>query len=445
MAKDQGFGRRPAEDAKQHAEPTLSFATRARDGEPRGPRLGSERDMRGRTKNEKLTADADRPLYLSRDASEERSSRAWIGIAVLAVAAGLGFYGWRLYTAPVTVEPMPVASTPSNTPADASSSATPSLAATPPADTTNPGAPPSVTPPPAQALSSVGQVATPNAADNAAATPPATQPFSINSPATAASAPPPKPASPPVKAAEAKPDTSDTAPPRKEASLDIAPPKPPRALPDTDKGLAPIKLSPPKPAMLTPPPSAMPQPAQSQPDLTQPDLAEPALPTPAPSVATATTAPRSFDNGSAATGRPLPLSRTSLPADNTAPALRPPSAMTPPANDNAPAAQAPSLAGPASLPAMAAPPAADQPNTVTVDGVTYVNGQQPHALGTLSSSEPPAASDASGATPAPLPTIDVPSSSRAVPYTPPSDASTPLPNDIVIAPNGQMSVPAGQQ
>jgi hypothetical protein len=92
---------------------------------------------------------------------------------------------------------------------------------------------------------------------------------------------------------------------------------------------------------------------------------------------------------------------------------------------------------------MAAPPADQPPNTVTVDGVTYVNGQQPHALGTLSSSEPPAASD--GAAAPPLPTIDVPSASRAVPYTPPADASTPLPNDVVIGPNGQMTVPAGQQ
>ena len=79
-------------------------------------------------------------------------------------------------------------------------------------------------------------------------------------------------------------------------------------------------------------------------------------------------------------------------------------------------------------------------NTVTVNGVTYVDGQQPQALGTISAPTP----DASNVpTPLALSPIHTQPANAAQPYTPP-DNSAPLPNDVIIGPNGQMSVPSGQ-
>src|ERR1700743_2729365 len=132
MAKsDNRFGRR---GEGNQAEPTISFAPRGRDAEPRGPRLNVSRDdertprVRGARDAAPLHPDEERPIYLEKE-ERERSSKAWIGIVALAAVAGFGVYGWHLYTAPVTVEPMPVSS---QTPADSVASASSDAPTTPP-------------------------------------------------------------------------------------------------------------------------------------------------------------------------------------------------------------------------------------------------------------------------------------------------------------------------
>lgn len=101
------------------------------------------------------------------------------------------------------------------------------------------------------------------------------------------------------------------------------------------------------------------------------------------------------------------------------------------------------------------PQPARAPETVSVDGLNYVAGEQPQSLGTLG--EAPA-------TDAPTPLMpqqaaqSAPQSSYAPapqsgyapgpnpglrPYQP-QWSGAPLPNDLVILPNGQMMVPANQ-
>ncbi|HEY3916297.1 MAG TPA: hypothetical protein VGL83_00815 [Stellaceae bacterium] len=79
-------------------------------------------------------------------------------------------------------------------------------------------------------------------------------------------------------------------------------------------------------------------------------------------------------------------------------------------------------------------------NSVTVNGLTYIDGQQPHALGSLNTTVPaPAASHAPTSL---TPTPAAAPAAQTTPYTP-SDSAAPLPNDVIVAPNGQMSVPTG--
>ena len=122
-----------------------------------------------------------------------------------------------------------------------------------------------------------------------------------------------------------------------------------------------------------------------------------------------------------------------------APQEHPPSVATrsPPPAYAAPNAAAPADAG--------APP--HGPNTVTVDGVTYVDGEQPHALGTLNGS-PDGSNVAMPASAAPTPLQPASPASPAYsprPYTPVDrDGGAPLPNDVIILPNGQLAVPNGR-
>jgi hypothetical protein len=412
------------------------------------------RDTRGRGMRDtpSLMGDADRPLYMEHEAASERSSRAWVGIAAFALIAALSGYGWHLYTTPATVEPFPVqsptrdlAATPPAPDTSAPNTTTPSNQATAQPAITQPPAASPPPPAPAQSLATVGQIATPSDAAANATHDPANTPFRINGPGTA---PPAKPDAPKADTAR-----TDTPAPRKEAALDIAPPKPPKAVPNatqTPPSLPPVKLTPPAPVALTPP--APPSPPTPEPAL--------ATTVPRPPVSSPMTAEPPTNgpvsNGPVATGRPLPLNRASLPADRdiTAPVLRPPNApsLNPPATNDAPAQQAPAAAMLAPNPTPLAPPPsnapnsnapnANAPNTVTVDGVTYVSGQEPHALGTLSSTQPPAND---GSTPPPAAPAPTPQPYAAAPYAPLSDTGAPLPNDVIIAPNGQISVPSGQQ
>ena len=80
-------------------------------------------------------------------------------------------------------------------------------------------------------------------------------------------------------------------------------------------------------------------------------------------------------------------------------------------------------------------------NSITVNGLTYIEGQQPHALGTLTTTTPAAAASSAPTPLAPQP-VAAPAPQTA-PYTPPADSSAPLANDVIVAPNGQMSVPTG--
>jgi len=93
------------------------------------------------------------------------------------------------------------------------------------------------------------------------------------------------------------------------------------------------------------------------------------------------------------------------------------------------------------MPAATAPadlgPPPNAPDTVTVDGTSFVNGQEPRALGTVGTAPPQSASMN-----APPPSA---SAYAMRPYTAVDrNGGAPLPNDVVILPNGQMTVPANQ-
>lgn len=81
-------------------------------------------------------------------------------------------------------------------------------------------------------------------------------------------------------------------------------------------------------------------------------------------------------------------------------------------------------------------------NSITVNGLTYIEGQQPHALGTLTTATPAAAASSAPVPLAPPQHAAAPAPQTA-PYAPPSDSSAPMANDVIVAPNGQMSVPTG--
>jgi hypothetical protein len=191
---------------------------------------------------------------------------------------------------------------------------------------------------------------------------------------------------PPPKREAAKPDTPRHETPRKEASI-----------------------TPPKPAPVPAPQNAVPQNTAPL-AVTQPAAAPAVTQPPRP-------------RRPLSTGQPQPLTRE-------APATyAPPPQQQPPLQR-----QQPDNAG--------LPPGT--PDTVTVDGVTYVNGQEPRALGTLGG--PQAASNDTAMSPG-LPAIPPPSAPPAYttrPYIPTDhEGGAPLPNDVIILPSGQMALPNG--
>src|ERR1700761_2604271 len=116
---DERFGRRTEPrlgdgSDRPHAEPRLSFNADDRDLNDREPRNLDQRSHPRSPRDERLVADEERPIYLEQEAKDQKSSRAWIGIAAIAFLAGFGVYGWHLYTQPVTVEPMPLPDAASN-------------------------------------------------------------------------------------------------------------------------------------------------------------------------------------------------------------------------------------------------------------------------------------------------------------------------------------------
>lgn len=185
--------------------------------------------------------------------------------------------------------------------------------------------------------------------------------------------------------------------PVQKAPTSISAFKPPATAPSAPKPAADHASPPPKQAQAAPVP-----PKHDVTPVAAPKDAAAALPKPQPqpTPAAATPAPQP---AAAETSAPGPLAPEPTAADNAAPPLG--------------------------------------ANSITVNGLTYIEGQQPHALGTLTTTTPAAAASS-----APTPLAPQPAAAPApqtAPYTPPSDSSAPLANDVIVAPNGQLSVPAG--
>ena len=254
--------------------------------------------------------------------------------------------------------------------------------------------------------------------------------------------------------------TTENATPAQDATTASAPPAPlsPPTKPELDS-FPPLANAP----AVTPPPVTTSQPLDSR-DVSEPvtpkaipseptataDSAEPIRLRPPQSMTTATPAPITPPADTAAP-RPLapqvftpppatPRSTTAAPPQNLTLPMAPPQNFTSPPNDNAVLGTRPS-----------ATPSGDQ-DTVTVDGLTYIRGREPQALGTMA--EPPP-SDPSVSVNAPPPPMPMPASTTPgmTPYqvpdhTPYQSPETngrgnqlPLPNDVVILPNGQMAIP----
>jgi hypothetical protein len=417
-------GRKPQAGPRVEREDAEEFGmSSGRDG---GPRIERDDAFDPRVRREKAleqrVPESERPLYhhLFDEQENRRRGFGWIAalgsVAVVAIGAAYAWHNFMARPAPANLFEPPGFTTRNNgtgyvTPTqpttdagagtDTGSTASP-LAATPPAspdqqstrDVTAAPAPKSVPaeapPPPKKTISeaaanpgSLGPPASP------APTPPATkQPAAAPAPIL----------TPPPKHEAAKPETAKT--PRKEASV-----------------------TPPKPAPAPAPQDAAP-PAVMQP------AAAPAVTAPPPRQfapqAPASRAPASQAPGSQATGQPQQLNGNA------------PAAYAPPSRQQAPQQQ-PQLgnAGP--------PPNAS--DAVTVDGTTYVNGQEPRALGTLAG--PPQAAYSDAPMPPGVPAMPAQSASPGYStrsYAPADhDGGAPLPNDVIILPNGQMAVPNGQR
>jgi hypothetical protein len=186
------------------------------------------------------------------------------------------------------------------------------------------------------------------------------------------------------------------------------------------------------PALANAPAATMPAPRPALP-LANREISEPHAVKPVPSepATASTTAPIRL--------RPPEMTTTpASPPPPVQPVRTTPAESLAPPSDNAVISARPSLA-----------PAADS-DTVTVDGVTYIRGREPQALGTMA--EPPPSDPASvGTAPLPLPVANAPTTLTPyqppdhTPYQPPETNSRgralPLPNDVVILPNGQMAIP----
>ena len=111
---------------------------------------------------------------------------------------------------------------------------------------------------------------------------------------------------------------------------------------------------------------------------------------------------------------------------------------------NAPPMNAPpNNAGQNNLGQNNAGPQPGAPDTVTVDGVTYVNGQEPRSLGTLAGQPQAASNDGTMPPGVSAPPVQSPPPGYSTRYYAPADrdGGAPLPNDVIILPNGQMAVP----
>jgi hypothetical protein len=236
----------------------------------------------------------------------------------------------------------------------------------------------------------------------------------------AASAPPaaPAPAAPAKTASNPPPAVTTDATP-------VAPPPPAAKTPAADVATA-----------VPPPPKHESAKREEQRKEAAIDVPKPREPAPAPAqaapavnqrAAAPAVAPPARYAGAPANARPQSLNRS-------APAAQPRAPQTPPPQEP------PSYATRQPPPSPDAGPPPNASDTVTIDGLTYVSGQEPHALGTLGG--PPQAAAEPAMPPATPPARPV----YARPYTPVDrEGGAPLPNDVIMLPNGQLAVPNGAQ
>jgi hypothetical protein len=418
----------PTGDRKPPAGPRVEREDAEEFGISFGDEKRIERDdnFDPRTRREKALeprdTDSERMLYhhLFDDQANRRRGFGWIAalgsVAVVAIGAGYAWYNFMARPAPGNLFEPPGFATRGNN----AGYTTPQQPATDAGTGSNIGSPPAplaATPPtptdqpPAKDIAVAPQ---PKSAPAEAPLPPkktiseaAANPGNLDAAANPAPAPAAAPPAPPAaKQPAAAPAQIVTPPP-------VAPP-PKR---ETAKTETPKPETPRKEASITPPrPAPAPAPQntarQERQDMAPPAVTEPAA---APAITPPPRRPRPQ-----ATSQPQSLTRNA-PADYAPPPQQQP--------------RQPDSVG----------PAPGTPDTVTVDGVTYVNGQEPRSLGTLGGASQAASNDA--AMPPSLPAMPPPPPSYAArPYTPTDhDGGAPLPNEVIILPSGQMAVPSGQQ
>jgi hypothetical protein len=399
-------GRRSArEDERSQAEPVVSFTPRdefAEDSEPSlsgaatAPRAkpraqaATAKDQEPRVArapaSKPAVAGVDRPLFLYMPPPRRRPGvLAAKSIAVVGILALIGVYAWHRY-APVIGE------TPST-----AEDVLPALAQPQPLSSTTYGAP-NQSSLPTQDVAPAPVAQTPHPPTPSAPTPQPSPPAAAANPPPqpVASAPPPAPTQ--VVNPAPKPVASTPAPQAPVAAAPpLAPPKHDTVKRKTPRNDASLDQSTPRDRAALPP--TPPAPAQANVAPPPPAAAAPI-----------------------ATGRPRPLNQSAPPPQREAalPPQAPPSSSAP---DNGPATG---------------------PNTVSVDGVTYVNGQEPRALGTVGDANAPAANTAAPPAFAPAQPTAADTMRPYVPRETNNDV-TPLPNDVIILPNGQMAVPSAQQ
>ncbi|HWE73572.1 MAG TPA: hypothetical protein VG328_10470 [Stellaceae bacterium] len=447
-----GFGARSGRDAQR--DPIPSFM-RGREPGPRVDRddaeeFDVERHDEGfnpRAPREKAmeprTPAADRPLYhhLFDDADKRGHGFGWaaaLGSVVILIVGGA--YAWHNFMA---------------RPAPGNMFDTPSIASRGPSTGyTTPAQPTDSADNAASAGLNAGSTASTPSPGSAPAPSPSTPPVTTPPTRDVAVAPQPKdiPAEPPpqpkktISEAAANPGNlgPPVTPPPTATQPAVAPapvvtPPPKREPPKREAPRREAAITPPKPA-----------PAPVQQDFAPQDVAPPAATQPAAAPALTAAPPRRYRPQ--ASGQPQQLNR------NNAPAAYPP---PPPQQFQQQPQQPPPNFATRSPPANLAPdnggqytrapnygaapndgsPQPGSPDTVTVDGVTYVSGQEPHSLGTLAGQPQDASSDAP--MPPAVPAMPAPSRPPATRYYAPSDhdGGAPLPNDVIILPNGQMAVP----
>ena len=207
---------------------------------------------------------------------------------------------------------------------------------------------------------------------------------------------------------------------------------------DAAKADTPKRDVPRKEAAITPPkPAPAPAPQDTAPQDTPPAVTQPAA-------APAVSAPPRVRQPQA-TGQPQQLNRNAPAA--YPPPQQPSTEQQPQPNfatrSPPPVNAAPNNAGQNNLGQNNAGPQPGAPDTVTVDGVTYVNGQEPRSLGTLGAQPQAASNDGTMPPGIPAPPVQSAPPGYSTRYYAPADrdGGAPLPNDVIILPNGQMAVP----